>query len=341
MSDIATSFTFLRDSIPQWLTDITRIEEKATAMQDDLKKLPASLSPFARDAGTPTDPKQRARMGAIVEKEDAALYGAQTDSMASRKRKPLSVLSGRASAPLRYRRTMVMVNYDGDMQKSLDLLVRAIGTGRNLLRKAKMEAKMNELAALADSSDDENEADDDEDDAIMAKISYRPRMASMRTRAAARRSGAGAPVALFDATDKALEHAQSLCEKAAHVTLRDGDCRKEMGCVRKSLVDVLETAKTEVTKCNTTRPQEPPEDYSNDTSATSLSSDEPSYQKHFPQISLPPSGTTPKNMLPCIPTTTTPTANHTMDIEVDDDDEGDEPEFVMPVRFTSRFAARA
>jgi hypothetical protein len=341
MSDIVKSFTFLQASIPQWLDDITAVEEKVTAMQADVVKTPMAMSPFSQDPPDAGSSIRRARMNAIAEEAATSIsHGAQTDPVASRKRKSLSVLSGRASGPLRYRRTMVVLTYDGNTQKSLELLVRAIGTGRNLLRKAKMEAKLNELGALAGSSEDEDEAEDD-DEAIASKISYRPRMSSMRARAAAaRRGGAGAPIALFDSTDKTLEHAQSLCEKAAHILLRDGDCRKEMGSVRKSLADVLETAKTEVTKCDSAQPPELQEDYSHETSDTSLSSVEPSYQKHFPQLSMPPTLCTPKNMLPCMPTTTS-AAPLFMDIEVDDDDDEDEPEFVMPVRFTSRFAARA
>jgi hypothetical protein len=46
-------------------------------------------------------------------------------------------------------------------------------------------------------------------------------------------------------------------------------------------------------------------------------------------------------MLPPIPATTPHAPLATMEIEVDDDDEDDEEEFVMPVRFTSRFAVRA
>jgi hypothetical protein len=212
-----------------------------------------------------------------------------------------------------------------------------------------MEAKMNELAALAGASEDEDEADDDENDAIMAKISYRPHMSSMRTRAVTGATGrngvssnAVTPVALFDTTDKTLEHAQVLCEKAAHLILRDGDCRTELGGMRKSFTDVLETAKIEVVRSAATKASQPQQPPSQDTSNTSLSSIEPSYKKHFPQLSQPPPQLpSTKSMLPTIPTITPDAPLKTMEIEVDDDDEDDEEEFVMPVRFTSRFAVRA
>ncbi|KAH5407450.1 hypothetical protein HBI47_171550 [Parastagonospora nodorum] len=353
MADMEKSFTFLNDNIPQWLQDITELEEKATAMQEDLVKAPVSTSPFAKHTTNSIESLRQGRMAAVLE-EAAPLQAARADASGSRKRKTHSVLSGRASGPSRYhRRTMVVMNYDGDMQKSFELLVRAIGTGRNMLRKAKMEAKMNELAALAGSSDDDDDddVDDEQDETSAAKVSYRPRMASMRARAAARRGGArgasGAvttPVAVFDTTDKTLEHAQNLCEKAAHVTLRDGDCRKELEGMRKSFADVLETAKTEVTKYPAAQRFDPPELRSNDTSDTFASSiEEPSYKKHFPQLSLPPSDHHQKSMLPSISTATaTFSTPKIMDIEADDDDDEDEPDFVMPpTRLTSRFAARA
>jgi hypothetical protein len=349
MSDIEKSFTFLHDSIPQWLQDITGLEEKVAAMQEDMVKISVSMSPFPKHPTTSNHSIEQERMGAIA--EDAAPQVAQMEPLVSRKRKTQSVLSGPASGPSRYRpRTLVVVRYDGDMQKSFELLVRAIGTGRNMLRKAKMEAKMNELAALAGSSEDEDEADDDEEEAVMAKISYRPRMSSMRARAAATRggrhasAGAAAPTALFDVTDKTLDHAQSLCERASHVILRDGDCRTELGGMRKSFVDVLETAKTQVIKCNAAKLLEPQEVPSQDTSDTSLSSEDPPYKKHFPQLSRPPPELQSKHTPPPLPAAVvTHSPLKTMDIEVDDDDDDDdELDFVLPpVRYMSRFSARA
>jgi hypothetical protein len=347
MSEIEKSFTFLHDSIPQWLQDITGLEEKVVAMQENMVKVSVSMSPFPKHPTDSNHSIRQERMGTITE-DAAPAQVAQMEPLGSRKRKTQSVLSSPASGPSRYRpRTMVVVRYDGDMQKSFELLVRAIGTGRNMLRKAKMEAKMNELAALAGSSEDEDEADDDEEEAVMAKISYRPRMASMRARAAATRggrhgAGAAAPTALFDVTDKTLEHAQSLCERASHVILRDGDCRTELGGMRKSFVDVLETAKTQVLRHNAAKLLEPQEVPSQDTSDTSLSSEDPPYKKHFPQLSRPPPELQSKQTLPPLPAAVTPhSALKTMDIEVDDDDEDDEPDFVLPVRYTSRFRARA
>lgn len=334
MSDIDKSFKFLHENLPQWLHDVVNMEAKIVKMQEEIARMPVAMVPF-------TTPRAESVPSLPASKPDDT----EGETLPSnRKRKTFSALSDRASGPARYRpRTMVVLSYDGELQKSFELLVRAIGSGRNLLRKATMEAKMQELAALAGSSEDEAEADEEEEEAILAKISYRPRISSMRTRAAARRScGANAPVELLDATDKTLEQAQAAVETSAHLTLRNGDCRLELSTVRQQFEQVLETATIEVSKSNARMSLEPPSLQSRDTSDTSVSSIEPSYKRHFPQIStphLPEPEPQPVSKLPSAPAISTPKI---MDIEVDDDDDSDEEDFVMPpVRLTSRLGVRA
>lgn len=356
MSDITKSFTFLQETIPQWLQDITNIEEKVTSMQEEIARVSVSASPFAKNKTGSMESIRHENLDAVAE-EPTPSNPTLANPLGSRKRKSTSVTSGRASGPTRYRqKTMVVVSYDGDMQKSFELLVRGLATGRNMLRKAKMEAKMAEMAAIAGSSDEEDE-NDDEEDHIMSKISYRPQMTSMRIRAAAARRGRGGrgggptpPAELFETTDKTLEQAQELCEKSAHLTLRDGDCRSELKLARMHLNNVLSTAKTEVNKCASSQSRPGQLSQDQDTSDTSLSSMEPSYKRHFPSISAPkPVSESEAKLEPVMtqstiraPAAPTVTAPKTMDIEVDDDNEDEDMDFVMPpVRFTSRRAARA
>ena len=357
MSDINKAFIFLQDTIPQWLQDVTNVEEKVTNMQEEIARVSVSQSPFRKGRSGSTESTRPEKLDAVAEEPTPSNHTPQ-NPLGSRKRKSPSVTSGQASGPTRYRpKTMVVVSYDGDMQKLFEDLVRGLATGRNMLRKAKMEAKMAELAAIAGSSEDEDE-DDEEEEHIMSKISYRPRMASMRARAAAtRRGGSGGmsggpapPAELFETTDKTLEQAQELCEKSAHLTLRDGDCRTELKLVRMHLENVLSIAKTEVTKCAANQPQPTQVPQGHDTSDTSVSSIEPSYKRHFPSISAPKPVSEPEAKLKPVITQSTIhspaavaiTAPKTMDIEVDDDDEDEDMNFVMPpVRLTSRQAARA
>lgn len=321
-------------------------------MQEEVTNIAVSRSPFAKSTSDSVETMRTGKMDAIAE-EAVPTTGAHPDPLGSRKRKTASVLSARISGPSRYRpRTMVVVSYDGDMQKSLELLVRAIGVGRNLLRKARMEAKMNELAALTGSSEDEDDnVGHSEEEELVSRSSYRPRMSSMRARAAARTSGrlgvangTNTPIALFETTDKRLEQAQELCEKAAHLTLREGDCRKELAQVRKHFGDVLHTAETEVVKCNAQKSHDTPELQQHETSDTSIASLETPPNDHYPQPSLPTLVTEPQPKVPLL-AGMTPTAQEPkiVDMEVDDaDDDDDDVDFVMPpVRLTSRMHARA
>jgi hypothetical protein len=351
ISDMERSFSFLQDSIPQWLQAISTAEAKMAAMQAEVTKIATSPSPFAKKKTDSIESIRPGKLETLV--EDTTSHGAQTDPLGKRKRRTTSALSGRASGPSRYRaRTMVIVNYDGDMQKSFEELVRAIGTGRNLLRKAKMEAKMNELQALQESSDDteeEDTKDETKDEQDFSSAEYRSPMSFMRARVAVRRSGrlrfsggSNPMVEVYDKTDKTLEQAQELCEKAAHLTLRDGDCRKELDGARKNFETVLEIARNEVVKCNFRKSQDPPELVSHDTSDTSVSSIDTSDRDHLPQVtSLPVPQVLPKPTLSSAPDATPPPEPKIVDIEVDDEEEDEDEEFMMPpIRLTSRFGAR-
>lgn len=356
MSEITKAFTFLQDTIPQWLQDVANVEEKVIRMQKEISRV-ASTSAFAKGKTGSMESIRPEKLGAVTE-DTPSLKPTPINQLGSRKRKSPSVNSGRASGPAKYRpKTMVVVSYDGDMQKSFELLVRGLATGRNMLRKAKMEAKMAELAAIAGSSEDEDD-DGEEEEHIMSKISYRPQMASLRMRAALRSGGGRSrlggsrapPAELFETTDKTLEQAQELCEKSAHLTLREGDCRTELKLVRMHLENTLVTAKTEATKCAAGQQQPTQTSKDQDTSDTSVSSIEPSYKRHFPSVSALRSAAEAEAKLEPVTTQSTiraPAAApiiapKTMDIEVDDNDEDEDMDFVMPpVRFTSRRAARA
>lgn len=341
MSDIDKSFAFLQDNIPQWLHQITTAEDRVTAMQDEITKVPISQSPFAKQKSDSTASIRPGKLDAIA--EDATPSTATpADPIVSRKRKSLSVSSDQEPDPARHRsRIMVVTSYDGDMQKSFELLVRAFGTGRNLLRKAKMEARMNDMATMASSSEEEDD-DDDQDEISPAKVNYRARMSALRARSAARRSGrlgvssgVETPAELFDSTDKILEQAQELCEKAAHLTLRDGDCRKELATIRKSFETLLETAKTEVDKCNARKSQDPPELQAHETSDTSMSSLEPEAVYRKDVHSLPVSDEHSKPA-PGPREAAVSKPLNSLNIEVDENDDSDEDFVLPPIRLTSR-----
>ncbi|KAF2473942.1 uncharacterized protein BDR25DRAFT_302001 [Lindgomyces ingoldianus] len=319
MADIEKAFTFLQDNIPSWCNNLSEIEDKVTGMQNAIARVPMSRPfPLRKKTGSVESIRD---LDAILE-EPCSSTAAQSSPLANRKRKTPSALSGHASGPSKYRtRTMIIVHYDGQIQKAFETLVRNIGTGRNMLRKGKMAAKMEALAELAGSDDD----DDDEEDPVMSKIGYRRRagLSSLRARATMRGMGGpndnSASPELFDTTDKALEQAQGLCEKAAHQSLRDGDCRKELSGVRRYFQEVLEKAAQETAKYKARKEQE--------AATEGLRTETPSATKIEPKPATPT-----VQSIPPVPAT----SSKTTDIEVDDDDD-DDLDFVMPpIRLTSR-----
>jgi len=149
---------------------------------------------------------------------------------------------------------MIIVYYDSEVQKAFETLVRNIGTGRNLLRKGKMAARIEALAEATTA----NEGDEDDDhDPVLSKLGYRPRngLPTFRT---ARIGGMGmrnfsdgsASSEQFDVADKALEKAQNMCERGAHQFLRDGSCQTELDDIKEHLDEVFKLSEREVAKVN-------------------------------------------------------------------------------------------
>ena len=354
MPEVAKAFMFLQDSIPQWLQEVTKVEEKAIAMQDEVIKVITAVKKKSESLKSQRPP----RLLAVI-KEAVPSHGDQSDMQRnSDDPKTHSFQSSRATGPSQFvSKQMVIVNYDGDMQKSFESIVRAIGTGRNMLRKAKMEAKVKELSALAGSSEDEDEDEDEDDedqegdDPTVLRTSYRPRMTSIRADAARRRTGqpgAGkgpnTSMELLNTTDKLLESAQGLCERAAYLTLREGDCRKEIGRVRKHFDYIFATAKLEVGRCRAKKSQdmhELPDVLAQDTSDTSVYSVEPSCKLNVPPTVIPPAEPAHqlKVKLPEVAIRSIPAAPNSPRMEVDEEDE--DVDFIMPpIRLTSQMGRR-
>ena len=266
MAETEKPFAYLHENIPQWLCHLDQVQEKIAHMQSEIAKMPA-----------PARPSMRRKTGSIesIRELDAILVdagpsaapasapapapaSAQHPEKLTLKRKPTSRLSGDGSGPIKYRtRAMTIVYYDGQIQKQFESLVRSIGSGRNLLRKGKMAVMAARMEAMADfSSSDEDEPEEDHVENVMSKIQFRRRtgLSSARSggppRGRHERSAStnSTPESVFDSVDKALEQAQALCERAAHQSLRDGQCRNELDGTRKYLREVLEAAAKETAR---------------------------------------------------------------------------------------------
>ena len=231
------SFTYLLENLPGWIVELEGILEAATGTQKELltenqpadepdqisRKLSKSSSlksKRSRDERALVSPPVDSE--AILVKEQAPhMTEADALRLAQRKRKTVSAASGRQSGPFKYRSSsMVVVYYDGDTQKRFETLVRSIGTCRNSLRKGKMSAKVEAIARTGSSSSSEGSSEE-------AAV----KMRKMGCRSTRLQQG-GLPkndgTKAFDKADGFLEKAQTLCERAAHQILRDGDCVLEI-----------------------------------------------------------------------------------------------------------------
>ncbi|KAI1437958.1 hypothetical protein GGR50DRAFT_570615 [Xylaria sp. CBS 124048] len=78
-----------------------------------------------------------------------------------RKQKTESMMSGDGAVPKYRSRRMVLVYYDSYVQSFFEELVKFVSSQRNLIRKAKMAAKVAHIRQLADFAMPDNEANDD------------------------------------------------------------------------------------------------------------------------------------------------------------------------------------
>ncbi|WKT54310.1 hypothetical protein QSH57_004894 [Fusarium oxysporum f. sp. vasinfectum] len=171
-------------------------------------------------------------------------------AQARKKPKSPSMMSSK-DAPAAYRtRSMVIVYYDSYVQSFFDDLVRFVSSSRNLMRKAKMAARVAQIKKLAEQDVSEDGSNDDALPSLRYMSSRRFGPMSIS------RPGAGdQPPDVYDKLDKGLEFVQSMCEHGAHQFLRDGDCNDEISKVQKRLTEVLEMAKTEMERVEREEPE--------------------------------------------------------------------------------------
>jgi hypothetical protein len=191
-----------------------------------------------------------------------------------RKRQRSNSVVSAEGAQSKYRtRSMIIVYYDSYVQSFFEELVKFVSASRNLMRKAKMAAKVAQIKRMAelempdeDDEDDDKAAGDDTKDLPPAL-----RFTSTRTFARTTgllgggrfarpgaRTGMGgdaAPPDVYDDLDKCLEDVQSQCERAAHQFLRDGDCGDEIETVQRRLGDSKTLADREMERVQKEDPE--------------------------------------------------------------------------------------
>lgn len=160
--------------------------------------------------------------------------------------------------PAAYRsRSMIIVYYDSYVEGFFEELVKFVSASRNLMRKAKMAAKVAQIKRMAEMDNhDDDEGDDDSETPSRPLPSLRylssnrsSALSPSLTRMSGARAGAGAGAGgqnsssdFYDKLDKGLEYVQSMCERAAHQFLRDGDCNEEINNISTRLAETKELA---------------------------------------------------------------------------------------------------
>ncbi|TKA67570.1 hypothetical protein B0A49_06720 [Cryomyces minteri] len=254
LDDTAKCFNFLNDNLPRWFENLDEIEKKVEERHKEFAVTAVPMHKPRKSGSTeslrPAQTQHEDDVAIVVTpaqqaKDDAPLPSQGQLQAAKRKRKPASVISGNASGPSKYRnRSMMIVYYDSEVQKQFEALVRHVGTARNLLRKAKMSARMTALTA-SNTGDDDGLDYDGEEAAAFARVGYKSRI-GMRTPRT--EIGQHDATSRFDLADNAMDRAQNACERAAHQFLRDGDCSPEIENAREEFESLMEMSREELAR---------------------------------------------------------------------------------------------
>ncbi|OAQ96674.1 hypothetical protein LLEC1_04344 [Akanthomyces lecanii] len=138
------------------------------------------------------------------------------------------------------------VYFDGSMQKFFEELVHFIAVSRNMMRKAKMAARIAQIKKMAEVEISDESSDGTSERPTLRYVSAR-RMDSLGPPTAnGTKPGRGPDI--FDALDKNLDTLQATCELAAFQFLREATDNKHMKSIKTLLSDVLNSAAAELTR---------------------------------------------------------------------------------------------
>ncbi|KAG6012342.1 hypothetical protein E4U43_007836 [Claviceps pusilla] len=234
-------------------------------------RTPSTSSKEVRHAFTPNSPADDDRAAPALHHHHVCRAGASQNrapapasAQAKKKRRPNTVVSAEGAAPTCRTRSMIIVYYDSYVQGFFDDLVRFVSSSRNLMRKAKMAAKVAHIKRMAE-LEIANEAKrcSSERFAVDAlppmRYTSTCRLGSIShddMSTEPRQPGdSNEPVDVYDSLDKSLEFVQSTCEHSAHQFLRDADCHDEIQKIQARLVEVLQESKDEIERVQRQGPE--------------------------------------------------------------------------------------
>jgi len=221
MQEAIVCFEFINQHVSTWISTLESLQSTVRSKRAEISRVPIPTRKLKRtgsDESIRPGSSHEGNLESMTSAPQAAdLIRAPTNqdyNINCRKRKTASLLSAE-SVPTKYRsRSMIIVYYDSDIQKSFEGVVRHIGTARNNIRKARMANRMEAFSKGRN-------------------VSVLP----------VSRTGS---TDVYTMVDGALETAQSLCERGAHQFLREGDCETEITGAKNSFEEAQQLSNQEL-----------------------------------------------------------------------------------------------
>ena len=248
-ADNLPHFTKLTESLLSWSSKLDDLLARTASKQSEWAKLTyvAVTRPTKKKGSTETLRDVAVKQDTVCMVNDTTPLDRQSSVSAEaklllqqvrRKRKPASVVSGRA----RHRqRTLMIIYYESVIQHGFEEIVRLISTSRYILNKgrsaADFAARMSCLGSNTFTAAGSVQHPNPDPNST-----YLPTGLSGQEKSSVVES----PLSAFDTADKYLETALDLCTAAADEFLRYGDCQDELERARDALDQCLEASQVTV-----------------------------------------------------------------------------------------------
>ena len=218
---------------------------------------PLTPSSAAQDAQKkPSTPGSGGRGSQNRQRDALAAAHSRARAHVKKRQRSASVVSAEPTTTTFRTRSMIIVWYDSYVQSFFDDLVRFVSSSRNMMRKAKMAAKVAQIKRMAEKeTNGENDETGDPLPSLKHVSGSRRFGPPGMGRAGFGLSGANESPDAYDGLDKGLEFVQSTCEHGAHQFLRDADCHDEIKKIKQKLYDVKEMAEKEAERLMREEPE--------------------------------------------------------------------------------------
>ncbi|OAA68979.1 hypothetical protein ISF_03354 [Cordyceps fumosorosea ARSEF 2679] len=237
-----TSLRTLVAQVPSWQNRLDELVAEITTRQDELSKIERDN---AHDPTAPTRPEPDSK--ALADTPTSALQAPDNmniDPTPSAGIRQQTAHSIGGNGPPTKKKKLGPVYFDGNMQKFFEELVQFLAVSRNMMRKAKMAARVAQIKKMAEVQVNDEFGDGVSDQPTLRYVSAR-RLDSL---------GPAREPDVFDALDKNLETLQTTSELAAFQFLREASYSKHMETIKKILGDALDTATAELARLTRDEP---------------------------------------------------------------------------------------